>query len=60
MTAKRMSLNYRKSKGEFEKSKIDGREKVRKNQYTFCKKDTRRLIVQKSSRRRMSLNQRPT
>ena len=37
MTVRGMGPNYRKGKEEFGKSKIDGREELKKNQCTFCR-----------------------
>ena len=37
MTTRGMGSNYRKGKGEFEKSKTDGHEDLKKNQCAFCR-----------------------
>ena len=51
--------NHRKGKGRFEKSKTDDREDLMKTGVlSIDKKDTGRLLVQISNRRRKSLNQR--
>ena len=60
MTARGMGLNLRKGK-EFENSKTGGHEELKKTSMLSTEKnDIERLIVQRSSRRRRSLNQMPT
>ena len=39
LTARRMSPNHRKRKGDFEKSKTGDREDLKKNQCNFCKEE---------------------
>ena len=39
MTARGMSTNHQKGKRDFRKSKIDGREDLKKNQNAFCKEE---------------------
>jgi len=39
LTAREVSFNHRKGKGNFEKSKTDGREDLKKNQCAFCKEE---------------------
>ena len=62
MTAKGMDSNHQKGKGDFEKSKTDGCEDLKKNQYAFCKEghqkvDCPKLKLKKESKSEANIAQ---